>query len=173
MSTWSQVALDRVRENLLDVMGQTVRGLMVEPDVTDTKLNPPLAGEKHGRLWVARQEREREAIGFMPADQAMRLIGAVVATKNLEVTEAMPNVQSRLITDGSRFQGNIPPVVAGPFFAIGRHGSVVFSLRSYVDKGIMTERQKAIIEAAIEDRLNILAVGSVGARQAFTARVPA
>jgi hypothetical protein len=40
MSTRHQVALDRVR----DVMGETVRGLMAEPDVTDIILNPPLPG---------------------------------------------------------------------------------------------------------------------------------
>ena len=43
MSSRHQVALDRVRDNLLDVMGETVRGLMAEPDVTDIILNPPLA----------------------------------------------------------------------------------------------------------------------------------
>jgi P-type conjugative transfer ATPase TrbB len=162
MSTRSQVALDRVRENLLDVMGETVRGLMLEPDVTDIILNPPLAGEKDGRIWVARLGREREPVGFMPAEQAMRFIGAVAATMNLEVTEAIPNVQGHLITDGSRFQGNIPPVVAGPFFAIRRHASAVFPLQSYVDKSLMTVRQKAVIEAAIEDRRNILIVGGTG-----------
>jgi P-type conjugative transfer ATPase TrbB len=162
MTSRHQVALDRVRDNLLDVMGETVRGLMAEPDVTDIILNPPMPGEPHGRLWVSRLGREREAIGFMPAEQAMRLIGAVAGSMNVEATEATPSVQGHLITDGARFQGCIPPIVPGPFFAIRKHASAVFPLQSYVDNGQMTERQKAIIEDAIARRLNILISGGTG-----------
>ena len=158
MSTRHQVALDRVR----DVMGETVRGLMAEHDVTDIILNPALPGEPHGRLWVSRLGREREAIGIMSAEQAMRLIGAVASSMNVEATEATPSVQGHLITDGARFQGCIPPIVPGPFFAIRKHASAVFPLQSYVDKGQMTVRQKAVIEDAIERRLNILPVGGTG-----------
>ncbi len=163
MSSRQQVALDRVRENLLDVMGETVRGLMSEPDVTDIILNPPLPVEPHGRLWVSRLGREREAIGFMSAEQAMRLIGAVASSMNVEATEATPSVQGHLITDGARFQGCIPPIVAAPFFAIRKHASAVFPLQSYVDNGQMTARQKAIAEDAIARRDNILVVGGTGA----------
>src|SRR5208283_1978985 len=75
MTARNRIASDRVRDNLLDVMGETVRGLMTEPDVTDIILNPPLPGEEHGRLWVSKLGNEREPAGFMSADQAMRLIG--------------------------------------------------------------------------------------------------
>ena len=162
MTVRNRVASDRVRDNLLDVMGETVRGLMTEPDVTDIILNPPLPGEEHGRLWVSKLGHEREPAGFMSADQAMRLIGAVAATMNTEVTDDTPSVQGHLVTDGSRFQGCIPPIVSAPFFAIRRHASAVFPLRSYVERGQMTERQKDIIEAAIDSRRNILVVGGTG-----------
>jgi len=49
MTSRHQVALDRVGDNLLGVMGETLRGLMAEPNVTDIILNPPLPGELHGR----------------------------------------------------------------------------------------------------------------------------
>ena len=162
MTARNRIASDRVRDNLLDVMGETVRGLMTEPDVTDIILNPPLPGEEHGRLWVSKLGHEREPAGFMSADQAMQLIGAVAATMNTEVTDDTPSVQGHLITDGSRFQGCIPPIVSAPFFAIRRHASAVFPLQSYVEHGQMTERQKDIIEAAIESRRNILVVGGTG-----------
>ena len=45
-----------------------------------------------------------------------------------------PEREGHLITDGSRFQGNGPPIVPGPFFAIRKHASAVFPLQSYVDK---------------------------------------
>jgi type IV secretion system protein VirB11 len=79
-----------------------------------------------------------------------------------EVTEDTPNVEGHLITDGSRFQGNGPPICL-PFFAIRKHASAVFPIQSYVDKGQMTVRQKALITTAIERRLNILVVGGTGA----------
>ena len=163
MTSRHQVALDRVRENLLDVMGETIRGLMAEPDVTDIILNPPLPGEEHGRLWVSRLGCERQPVDFMSPEQAMRLIGAVASSMRIEATEDTPSVQGHLITDGSRFQGCIPPIVPGPFFAIRKHASAVFPLQSYVDNGQMTEGQKAIIEDTIERRLNLLVVGGTGA----------
>jgi type IV secretion system protein VirB11 len=135
---------------------------MAEPDVTDVILNPPRPEEPHGRLWVSRLGCERQAIGFMSAEQAMRLIGAVASSMNVEATEATPSVQGHLITNGARFQGCIPPIVPAPFFAIRKHASAVFPLQSYVDNGQMTDRQKTIIETGIERRRNILVVGGTG-----------
>lgn len=151
-----QITLDRAKANLLDAMGVTVRGLLSEPDTTDVILNPD------GHLWVSRLGHERTPIDTMSPEQATRLIGAVAASMNAEATQDSPSVQGHLITDGSRFQGCIPPIVAAPFFAIRKHASQVFPLSQYVAHGQMTERQCAVIEAAILARRNILVVGSTG-----------
>jgi type IV secretion system protein VirB11 len=157
-----QIALTRQRDNIVDMLGETVNRLLSEPDVTDIILNPPLAGEPDGRLWVARLGRDREPVGFMPAGQALRLIGAVAASQGKEATADTPSVEGILITDGSRFQGCIPPIVEAPFFAIRRRASAVFPLAQYVAEGKMTARQCAALETAIAGRRNILVVGGTG-----------
>ena len=124
----------RQRENIADLLGD-IHPLLTEPDVTDVILNPPLPGEAHGRIWVARLGRPREPFGFMSAERAMRLIGAVAASMGNEATVDAPSVEGILITDGCRFQGCIPPIVASPFFAIRRPASAVFPLSQYVARG--------------------------------------
>lgn len=151
-----QITVDRVKANLLDSMGEIVRGLLTQPDVTDIRLNPD------GRIWVDRLGHQRAPVGEMSSDQAIRLIGAVAASMNTEVTIDKPSVEGHLITDGSRFQAGVPPIVPAPFFCIRKHASAVFPLASYVDRGQMTARQREIIEAAIETRRNILIVGGTG-----------
>jgi type IV secretion system protein TrbB len=61
--------------------------------------------------------------------------------------------------DGSRFEALIPPIVPGPTFTIRRKAVRVFTLEDYVTSGIMTARQRAAIERAARNRLNILVVG--------------
>ena len=74
------VVHERQRENIADLMGDLINGLLAEPTTTDVILNPPLPGEAHGRLWVTRLGRDREPVGTMSPEQAMRLIGAVAAS---------------------------------------------------------------------------------------------
>lgn len=154
--------LNRQRAGIASYLGGAVLGWLSEPDVTDVICNPPLPDEEDCRIWVARLGRDREPVGTMAPDQAMRLIGAVAASMGQEATANSPSVEGILLTDGSRFQGCIPPIVSAPFFAIRRPASVVFPLQHYVDNGRMTEAQKAIIEDAVERRLNILICGGTG-----------
>jgi type IV secretion system protein VirB11 len=115
-------------------LGDLINGLLAEQEVTDVILNPPLPGERDGRIWVTRLSRDREPVGFMSAEQATRLIGAVASTMNKAVTADEPRIEGFLITDGSRFLGGIPPVCRAPFFCIRRHASRLFSLADYADR---------------------------------------
>lgn len=156
------LVLARQRENIANLLGPAILGWLSEPDTTDVICNPPLRGEEFGRLWVARLGRDREPLGTMARDQAMRLIGAVAASMGQEATPNTPSVEGILITDGARFQGCIPPIVEAPFFAIRRPASAVFPLARYVEEGKLTERQKTVIEEAAARQLNILIVGGTG-----------
>ena len=156
------VVHERQRENIADLMGDLINGLLAEPTTTDVILNPPLPGEAHGRLWVTRLGRDREPVGTMSPEQAMRLIGAVAASMGNEATVDAPSVEGILITDGCRFTGCIPPIVAAPFFAIRRPASSIIPLARYVADGKMTEQQKTVIEDAVARRLNVLIVGGTG-----------
>jgi type IV secretion system protein TrbB len=64
--------------------------------------------------------------------------------------------------DGSRFAGQIPPIVSAPVFAVRKRASRVFTLQQYVEAGIVTPEQKGFLCEAIRTRRNILITGSTG-----------
>jgi type IV secretion system protein VirB11 len=64
--------------------------------------------------------------------------------------------------DGSRFAGQIPPVVPAPTFAIRKKASSVFSLESYVASGAMTQQQRDVIVKAVTKHQNMLVTGGTG-----------
>ena len=53
-------------------------------------------------------------------------------------------------------------MVSAPVFTISRKASAVFTLRDYQNAGILSARQRTIIEAAVRTRRNILVVGGTG-----------
>jgi type IV secretion system protein VirB11 len=161
MPSRDQIVRDRQQEGIAHLLGETINRLRAEPDVTDIIVNPPLDGEKDCRIWVARLGHDREPVGLMPVDQARRLVGAVAVYMGRDATDDTPNVEG-VLPDGSRFQGCIEPIVSGAFIAIRLRASAVFPLSQYVAEGKMTAAQKAAIEGAIRDRLNILIVGGTG-----------
>jgi Flp pilus assembly CpaF family ATPase len=62
---------------------------------------------------------------------------------------------------GHRFEGLLPPVVSAPTFSIRRRASRLIQLDDYVQKGIMTQSQAAMITQAFSRRLSIVvAVGT-------------
>lgn len=152
----------RQAEGVRAHLGDLINGLLAEQEVTDVILNPPLPGERDGRIWVTRLGRDREPVGFMSAEQATRLIGAVASTMNKAVTADEPRIEGYLITDRSRFLGGIPPVCRAPFFCIRRHSSKLFTLADYVERRQMTSSQRDVIEDAIKRRLNIIISGGTG-----------
>jgi P-type conjugative transfer ATPase TrbB len=154
--------LSRQRDNILDLLGEEIGGFLREEDVTDVICNPPLPGEGLCRIWVTRLGRDREPVTTIAPERAHRLICSVAASLGKEATTETPSVEGILITDGSRFQGCIPPIVEAPFFALRRPASAVFPMSQYVAEGKMTDAQKEKIEYAIVNRLNMLIYGGTG-----------
>ena len=62
------------------------------------------------------------------------------------------------------------PIVSSPAFAIRKRPEVVFTLPEYVDQGIMTEHQAAVIREAATARQNILIVGGTGSGKTTLAK---
>jgi type IV secretion system protein TrbB len=115
-----------------------------------------------GRLWQEKLGQPMQAIGTMSstsAEAAMRTIAACLQTT---ITRENPTIECELPLDGSRFAGQLPPVVAAPVFAVRKRASRVFSLQQYVDSEIMTPEQKTILCEAIRDHRNILVTGGTG-----------
>jgi type IV secretion system protein TrbB len=152
----SQLVHLRQVEVVTRLLGETVGGRLLEPDVTDIVLNDD------GSLWVTRLGRDSEPVGTMDEREAESLIAAVARTLNTVVTREHPIVEGELLIDGSRFEGINPPVVTRPIFAIRKKASAVFTLDQYVERGQMTRNQRRVIEKAIRQCRNILICGSTG-----------
>lgn len=148
----------RVTIKLTRELGSKVCGLLEDPAVIEIMLN------SDGKLWVERLGSDMEEIGTMGASQAECLMGTLASLKKEILTEKNPRLSCELPKEffGARFQGSIPPVVKAPSFAIRKRAIAVFTLRDYVRKGIMSESQREIIEAAISNRQNLLIAGGTG-----------
>jgi type IV secretion system protein TrbB len=134
-------------------LGPMVCGRIDDPDVIEIILNAD------GRLWEDRLGEGMSLIGTMPAVTAESFISVVASTLRASVTRESPILEAELPLRGARFEAMIPPVVPAPIFTIRLKAVKVFTLADYVAGGIMTQRQRAIIEDAVSSRRNILIIG--------------
>ena len=146
----------RVREKLLRELGPNIREALADPRVIEVVLNPD------GKLWVEKLGEEMQVVGAMASSNAESLMATIASSLSTTITRERPVLEGELPTDGSRFEGMIPPVVVRPSFAIRKKASRVFPLAEYVRKGIMTEAQRLGIVEAVKSRRNILVVGGTG-----------
>jgi type IV secretion system protein TrbB len=136
-------------------LGPVVLAALEDPKTVEVVLNAD------GRLWQEKLGEPMRDIGTMPVWQAEALIGTVAAILKVTATRENCLLEGEL-PDGSRFAGQLPPVVSAPTFAIRKHASAVFSLAQYVAGGIMTPRQMEALCTAVRERRNLLVIGGVG-----------
>lgn len=167
----------RLDAKLRRELGDSVLSALHDPRTEDIVLNPD------GRLWVKRQGSGFSCVGEMFAAQAQAAIGTIAAQRGTVVNYDRPILETELPIDGSRFEGIIPPVVRRPIFAIRLRPRKVFTLEDYESEEILSQagdprnqqrrrrsfsevvrglNQADIIRAAIQQRKNILIVGSTG-----------
>jgi type IV secretion system protein VirB11 len=115
-----------------------------------------------GQLWQERLGEELKIIGKLSPARAEALMRGVAAYLNTTITWDYPLIEGEFPLDGSRFAGQLPPIVSAPTFAIRKKASSIFTLEQYVAGGIMTERQRETIVAAVADHRNILVIGGTG-----------
>ena len=115
-----------------------------------------------GTLWQERLGEPLEPIGTMSASCADAAMRTIAAYHHATLTRADPSIECELPLDGSRFAGQIPPIVTAPVFAVRKRASRVFTLQQYVEAGIMTPQQKKFLCDAIRDHRNLLAIGATG-----------
>jgi P-type conjugative transfer ATPase TrbB len=137
-------------------LGPIVCDRLDDPEVIEVMLN------SDGMVWEDRLGRGMSCIGTMPAVSAESFISTVASTLGTSVTRENSILECELPIRGARFEAMIPPVVPRPIFAIRLKAVRVFSLADYVAAGIMTERQREVIEAAAPARKNILIAGGTG-----------
>jgi len=139
---------------LRTALGPAIAGWLDDASVGEVMLNPD------GRLWLDRLAGGLEDTGeCLSAADGERIIRLVAHHVGAEVHAGAPRVSAELPGSGERFEGLLPPVVAGPAFAIRRPAVAVFTLGDYVKAGIMSGPQAETLRAAVRARKNVLVAG--------------
>lgn len=147
---------DRAREKLKRDLGCLIEKALHDPKTVEIMLNAD------GKLWQERLGESMQCIGNITQARAESIIKTVAGFHGKEVTRFKPLLEGELPLDGSRFAGQLPPVVSSPTFAIRKKALSVFTLDEYVQSGIMTEAQYAVIQKAVSAHRNILVIGGTG-----------
>lgn len=124
-------------------LGEVFLAALADPDTVEIVLNAD------GTLW---QDESLQQIGTMTAtatDAAMRTLASF---HHSVLTRESPSIECELPLDGSRFAGQIPPIVPAPVFAVRKRASRVFTLQQYVESEIITPEQKEFLCGEIRDQ---------------------
>ena len=146
----------RARRKLARDMGPELLAALADPKTVEIMLN------SDGKVWQERLGEPMRHIHDLREGQARAVIETVAGFHGKEVTRHSPILEGEFPLDGSRFAGQIPPVVTAPTFAIRKRAVAIFTLEQYVEAGIMTADQLAVIKAAIKAHRNILVIGGTG-----------
>jgi len=149
-------SLPRLISKLKNALGDQLCIALDDPGVIEIMLNPD------GKLFIERLGCGIVAAGEMPPASAETIIGSVAHVLNSEVDDERPIVSGELPIGGHRFEGLLPPVVAGPSFTIRRRASRLIPLDDYVAGNVMTSSQASLIRKAVAAKLNIVVAGGTG-----------
>ncbi|WP_305840269.1 P-type conjugative transfer ATPase TrbB [Photobacterium leiognathi] len=122
-------------------------------DITEIMLNPD------GNLWIERFGQPCQLSHTVDASVAQNLMNAIASSVNTIVDSRSPILECELLTDGSRFEGTMPPIVPNVSFTLRKKATRIFTLEDYLDSHIMTTAQYDAIIHAIEHHQNLLVVG--------------
>lgn len=146
----------RAKEKLRRDLGPVIELALADSRTVEIMLNAD------GKLWQERLGEKMRCIGTMSASRAEAVIKTIAGFHGKEVTRFKPTIEGELPLDGSRFAGQLPPVVHAPTFAIRKKAISIFTLNEYVECGIMTDVQCETIKASIAAHRNILVIGGTG-----------
>ncbi len=147
---------ERAKEKLRRDMGPVIADALADPKTVEIILNAD------GKLWLERLGEKMTHIGNVIPSRAEAIVKDVAGYLGKEVTRLTPTIEGEFPIDGSRFAGQMPPVVPAPTFAIRKRAVAIFTLADYVDAGIMSASQAGVIEDAIRTHRNILVIGGTG-----------
>lgn len=154
--THPSTTLARAQQKLERDMGAPLLAALHDPRTIEILLNAD------GCLWLERLGEPMEKVGTLRAAQGEAIIRTVASCLSKTVTASMPIVEGELPLDGSRFAGQLPPIVTAPTFAIRKKAIAIFTLEQYVEAGIMSQKHYSAIKSAVRDHRNILVSGGTG-----------
>lgn len=150
--------MTQLQENRIKLLeqsfGPVIMGFLNDKDVIEVYLND------NQDLWIDTLSEGRKKTGVrMSYDDSLRINTLVAGAVGTEINMKTPRVKAELPIGGSRFQGEIPPIVQNPTFNIRKKAIKIFTLEEYVDNGTMTEKQYHSICKAVQEKKNILVIG--------------
>lgn len=146
----------RAQKKLARDMGPTLLTALYDPKTVEILLNAD------GRLWQEKLGEPMQCIGTLRAAQGEAIIRTVAGCLGKTVTADLPIIEGELLLDGSRFAGQMPPIVTAPTFAIRKKAIAIFTLDQYLQSGIMSLAHYDAIKAAVKNHRNILVSGGTG-----------
>jgi len=147
---------NRLLEKLRRDLGSCVLDALADPQTIEIMLNAD------GNLWQECLGKKMLPIGKMVPSRAEAVMRTIATCLDSTITRKNPILEGELPLDGSRFAGQLPPIVHAPTFAIRKKASAIFSLERYVDEKIMTAQQRKVVVKAVQDHRNILVIGGTG-----------
>ncbi|MDD5708514.1 MAG: P-type conjugative transfer ATPase TrbB [Kiritimatiellae bacterium] len=148
--------IERAKRKLERDMGPVLLAALHDPKTVEIMLNAD------GRLWQERLGEPMKCIGTLRPAQGEALIRTVASCLGKTVVAAMPIVEGELPLDGSRFAGQLAPIVAAPTFAIRKKAIAIFTLEQYVDTEVLSWKHYDAIRNAVREHRNILVIGGTG-----------
>lgn len=152
----SDVQLQRNLEKLRRDLGPLFLTAFNDPLTIEVMLNPD------GKLWHEKLGKPMQLIGRIEAARAEAVMKTIAACLNTTITRENPTIEGEFPLDGSRFAGQLPPVVQAPTYALRKKASSVFTLTEYVIAEVMTAEFAAMIREAVANHQNILVIGGTG-----------
>nr|WP_206245901.1 P-type conjugative transfer ATPase TrbB [Novosphingobium terrae] len=146
----------RACEKLRRDCGELLLSALNDPATIEVMLNPD------GSLWLERLGQKMTEIGSVEAHRAESILRGVAGYHGKIVTQDQAILECEWPLDGSRFAGQIPPLVSKPSFAIRKKAVSIFTLDQYVANGVMNDAQRTIIIDAVKRHRNILVIGGTG-----------
>jgi type IV secretion system protein VirB11 len=147
---------ERAKKKLERDMGPLLMAALNDPKTVEIMLNAD------GNLWQERLGEGMKCIGTLRPAQGEAIIKTVAGYHGKEITRTKPIIEGELPLDGSRFAGQLPPIVPAPTFAIRKKAIAIFTLEQYVTAGIMTPAQYDALKTSVKNHRNILVIGGTG-----------
>lgn len=147
---------DRAKIKLQRDLGPMIMDALSDPKTVEIMLNPD------GKLWHEKLGDKAHCIGSLSTARSESIIKTVSGFHGKEVTRCNPLLECELPLDGSRFTGQLPPVVQAPTFTIRKKAISIFTLDEYVVSKIMTQNQCDGIKKMVLEHRNILVIGGTG-----------
>ena len=151
------ITRERARHKLEADLGPEFLTAFRDPETVELMLNPD------GTLW---QEKlggtAMVPIGTIPPVRAESVIRTVAGYHRKVVTAEAPLLECKFPLDGSRFAGQIPPIVPGASFSLRKKALRIFALEQYVAAGILTGEHCEYLKRSIGEYRSILVSGGTG-----------